>query len=1273
MNQNSSTHSQDTTVPLTGLTPLRGENELQHSIDGHAIFRDNPFAQVGNYTEIQYQEGASVEELVNFVCINNSWLKNYIIVKIGTDYIPKEQWARVKLKRNAPVQILVVPQGGGGGKNVLKIVALITIAIYAPQIAASMGFTTTTAGVTALTTTGQFVAAGIALVGALAVNAIFPPPKLPNISGLGTGLSDSAVFGFSQVKNVTKPYSPIPRVYGRNKVVPNYAAKPFIQSIGDQQWIYLLFDFGYGPLQLTDLKIGENAIGTYTGIDYIIHDSFGPASTLSIYNKDVEQDAYSLKLLDATYRTVTTTADTTELVLDFQFPSGLNKVNTSTGDVGNFTTSFSVEVRAVGTSTWNPYTSYSYSLTSEYASVSGTKGISCTAATAKPFFVSLTLLYLAANQYEIRVIRTTATPTTKYTYSDVYLAALRSIKSSSPISVKETHTIVEMKILATEQLNGVVDEFSAIATSFLPTWNGTDWVYQTTRNPAWIYADILRGSASPNPIDDSRIDKTALLEWANWCDAPAANEPTKPKSQCDFIINGQSTAWQALKLVAATGDASPTVRSGKYSVTIDKVKSTPVQLFTPRNCLSFSANRMFHDQPDALRVQFVDPEEQWLPREIVVYDDGKNSSNSTKFEVLELTGITNYHQAWRIGRRALAQGRLRQEIYTITTGVENLLATRGDLVRLSYDVPKIGKGWGRISNISGQNITLDEKFTTISIGDYIRVRKNSDVQSDFAVTAVIDQYTVTVSGSLSSVAVGNLCVYGPVAQMSLDCLVKSVTPLSDLKASIELVPYAPAIYTAETDPIPAYNPLISTVNDLVPGEVGNLQASQYVTFINRYPYIAIALSWIGSPPGKIAVNYEVYQKQNGVWVIIGTTQDRFFYAYQNVRLVDESGNVVNLIGKLLEFSVVGVASNGTRIQPDQGAKVSITPTKDDVPPSAPTYLDIDLKNSSQLTLEWGHPNNNDIDGYEIRYSPLFSSLATFQTSTIAAEKVSYPSNNVTISARFGTYLIKTIDTSGNYSETAAISITPTNTLFDYKFLQTVQNTTWSGTKDGMEVFDSTKIRTSSTGAVGEYNQDGYYYFTDTIDFGSIYPVRITSSIDAYGFTLTEAISSNTGWDAWLEVRTGTDIETLSDWGTLSTITSLSYGEGDFNEWRTFHAGDFTGYLLQFRLRTRSNSPTIGVAVKSASIEINAQKRVDGDYDVVSSIGGSRVNYDAEFQQRPAISITQDSVQAGDRYTLTNQNLEGFDIEFFNSSGTSVSRQFDWVASGIGRKVISIPS
>ena len=83
--------------------------------------------------------------------------------------------------------------------------------------------------------------------------------------------------------------------------------------------------------------------------------------SLYFYNNFVEQDAYSLKLLDDSYRTVTTSLQTTELVLDFQFPAGLNKVSTSTGDLENLTTSFSVEIRKVGTSTWFNYQTYSYS------------------------------------------------------------------------------------------------------------------------------------------------------------------------------------------------------------------------------------------------------------------------------------------------------------------------------------------------------------------------------------------------------------------------------------------------------------------------------------------------------------------------------------------------------------------------------------------------------------------------------------------------------------------------------------------------------------------------------------------------------------------------------------------------------------------------------------------------------------------------------------------------------------------------------------------------
>ena len=1249
---------------------MHGEKESAPSIVGHAIFRDNPFLTAGNYTVIEFQEGSTIEELVNFACIDNSWLKNYIFVQIGDVIIPKDKWNLVRLKKSAPIKLLVVPQGGGGGgKNILRTIAMIAVVVvaayYAPGVAANFGITSA-GGIAA-------VSAGLALVGTLALTALFPPPKIDTPSLSNSGISSDPTFGFSQTKNTTRPYSPVLRVYGRNKVVPNYAAKPFIESLGSQQWMYLLFDFGHGPLQLEDLKIGENSIDTYQNVTYYIHQNFVAGDTLNLYNKDVEQEGYSLKLINGTYRTVTTVQNTNQAIIDFQFPQGLGNINTSSGSLQNYTVEFSVEFRKVGTTTWNSYQNIPYNLTGPYGSIQGSNLIRCTAATSKPFFNSLTLNFPTADQYEIRSRMITTESTSQYTYDDVYIAALRSIKNSSPIAPKVPHTIVEMKILATEQLNGVVDEFSAIATSILPVWTGLTWVNQPTRNPAWIYADVLRGKSSSASISDSRIDLPSLLSWANWCNQPAANEPTKPKAQCDLIINGSSTSWQVLKLVSATGDATPTVKSGKYSVAVDKEKTTPVQLFTPRNCISFSAVRSFHEQPDALRVQFVDPNEEWQPREILVYDDGKNESNSTKFESIQFTGITNYHQAWRLGRRALAQGRLRQETYTISTGVENLLAARGDLVRLAYDVPKIGKGWGRISSISGQEISLDENFTEINIGDYLRVRKNNDIQSDFLITDVLGPNTVEVSGSLSAIQIGQLCVYGPMSQISLDCLVKSVTPMADLKASIELVPYAPAIYTAETATIPAYSPLISTRNDLVPGPISNLQASQNTVIVNRYPYVSISLSWIGSPPGAVAVGYEVYEKQDGNWIRIGVTQERTFFAYSDVKVVDESGNKINLNGKTLEFAVIGVSSTGQRLAITLASTCSITVTGDTIKPDVVSYFDVDIKNSSTVTLEWGAPVSPDVDYYQIRYTPEFSSTTSFEKATIIADKVPFPATSVSVPARFGTYMIKAVDTSGNISDNYSSIITPTKTLFDYEDIQNLTSGTWTGDKFGLEVYDTNKIRSKNDGVPGEYVLDGYYYFPETIDFGAIYPVRVSAAIVANGFTISETVASNTNWDAWMEVRTGTDISTLSDWGTLNTVTSLSFGEGDFGPWKAFHAGDFTGYLLQFRLRTQSNLESLGVAVESASIEITSQYRVDGDYDVSGTIGGVRVNFSSPYQVRPSLSITQQSMLTGDYFELTAQDKDGFTIEFFNSSGTSVTRTFDWVARGIGRKVLSIPT
>jgi hypothetical protein len=62
-------------------------------------------------------------------------------------------------------------------------------------------------------------AAGIAVTlgGQLLINAVLPPPtpKLNNLSGAGA----SPTYSIAGTRNVLRPFQPVPRVYGRHRIV----------------------------------------------------------------------------------------------------------------------------------------------------------------------------------------------------------------------------------------------------------------------------------------------------------------------------------------------------------------------------------------------------------------------------------------------------------------------------------------------------------------------------------------------------------------------------------------------------------------------------------------------------------------------------------------------------------------------------------------------------------------------------------------------------------------------------------------------------------------------------------------------------------------------------------------------------------------------------------------------------------------------------------------------------------------------------------------------
>ena len=47
----------------------------------------------------------------------------------------------------------------------------------------------------------------------------------------------------------------------------------------------------------------------------------------------------------------------------------------------------------------------------------------------------------------------------------------------------------------------------------------------------------------------------------------------------------------------------------------------------------------------------------------------------------------------------------------------------------------------------------------------------------------------------------------------------------------------------------------------------------------------------------------------------------------------------------------------------------------------------------------------------------------------------------------------------------------------------------------------------------------------------------------------------------------------------------------------------------------------------------------------------------------ATGITMENGNTGDYFTVSNKTINGFDVSFFNSSDTAISRTFDYIAKG----------
>lgn len=898
-----------------------------------ALFRESPFAQPGEYQTLQVMAGLSINEIIAQVA--QPWQQSYLRVVLNGELIERDQWPLTVPSAKDTLNIILVPKGGNVGQ-IFKAIAVIAIVIVATYFAGPAGL-----GLSAPLAAGVGAAAGLAA--SLALNAVFPPPSPTALSAGGSsGVAEDPVYGFSKVSNAANPYGCIPRVYGRRKVMPQHAMNPVIISSGTNQYLYQAFTAGYGPLQIEDIRIGDTPISNYSDVTIHVHESFAAGDTLHLINQDVWQDPFSIKLTQNTVNVIESTDAAQALALDLQFNQGLFWVDSNNGNFNAESVAIQLQLRLKGTDLWQNVGSYQNSV--DGGTLSGST-ITVSRKSQRPFFVTVNVTLPSAGKYEIRAVRLTEDRESRESnkaYDTVYIASLRSIRFVAPIAPDKPISLIEIKIKATEQLNGTINNLSCIVTSKLPVYDGSNWTVQATRNPAWCYLDAMRGTAIRRPVKDSRILFGDMLEWATWCDTAMANAPGLPRAMCDLEITSATSVFEAMKLIAATGFATPTMVGNKYSIAIDRPRSAPVQLFTPRNSKLLDGSIGYHVQPHALRVQFT-PTDETTADEVVVFDDGYSADGSngtqvaTRYEVMKVVGISRREQAFVIGRRSLAQGRLRIEQWTIQTDAENLIATRGSFVRFAHHVPMIGSGHGRVVSKVGQVITLDEPISATGT-IYARVRRSDNTQQDYNVSSYSGD-TLTLSGDPSAISEGDLLVYGNLNQITEDCFVKSILPnSSNLAAELTLVPYAPGVYTAEVADIPAYAPVISWSGgsssggttglggvSTTPGQVNSLQAGVVISYIDNAPHLSVNLSWTIPNTGSAVIGYRVDHYTGGRWQQRAMVYETSAVAYSDYQFVDEAGQPVNMNGVSMLFAVSAIGADGSSLPPELAAQTSVTP------------------------------------------------------------------------------------------------------------------------------------------------------------------------------------------------------------------------------------------------------------------------------------------------------------------------------------------------------------
>lgn len=604
----------------------------------------------------------------------------------------------------------------------------------------------------------------VALVTAVVgvVVALANKPRIPITQQ--TPEADS-VYNLRGQRNQVKLGMPIECPYGQNRLFPSYAASSYNKYIDNQQWLYQLFNVGHGKYVFDLLQIEDTPLANFKDVEYEVCppgtpvtlfpanvetspevagiELFGPnePESGSVWIEDSPGDEdlgippsghYGTSGDAGPFVANSINTEANKLEVDISFPKGLYVQNDQGGlDAISVTVVFEarkIDNQGQAISDWFTISTF-------------TKSLSTT--TPQRFTIEAEV---ELGRYEVRGRRTSNKNTDAKAGNTVQWEQLRAF-------IQGDHdygevTLVALKCRATNNLNdNAASRFNCVATRCLPIYINNEWQpEQPTRSIVMAFCDVFRAKYGAR-LADELLDMDALMALDQIY--------TDRQEFFDGVFDQRTTVWEAARAIALAGRAVPMLNGSRVTMIRDDVKTLPVAVFNQENIVAGSFNWQVklnnNDAYDGLEITYIDST-TWKEATVLCLVGDELGDNPEK---LNLAGVISRVHAYRVGMYLRGQRRWLRENITFRTGLEGHIPSYGDLVAISYDIPRWGAG-GMVKSASGpalngetpveRILTLNEPVEFLPGYTYkVLLRKNNgSVLGPLTATEGVDEFHISV-------------------------------------------------------------------------------------------------------------------------------------------------------------------------------------------------------------------------------------------------------------------------------------------------------------------------------------------------------------------------------------------------------------------------------------------------------------------------------------------------------------------------------------------------